>query len=133
MITYGVLEVNGKDKLMERMYQMYFKIKELFEVIKPDYVFLEDTQYQNNFASFQALSQFQGIIMGGLLFEKNIGFQIVQPTTWKSAVGVHGKKRKEQKSSAIQIVKTMFGFKDISEDEAEAILIGKWASETLLK
>lgn len=111
------------------MCQMYFAIKKLYGKVKPNFVFIEDTQYQQNFASFQSLSQMQGVIMG-ILFEKDVGFQVVKPSTWKSGVGVRGRKRKEQKENAIEIVKMIYKI-DASEDEAEAILIGQWGSDIL--
>jgi Holliday junction resolvasome RuvABC endonuclease subunit len=126
LITYGILQANEKEKNpIERMKQMNDKLAKLIDEIKPEFVVFEDTQFQNNYGTFQQLSQMQGILMN-LLFERDIGFTIIQPSAWKSAAGVKGRKRIEQKSSAIQIVKNEFKIEP-SEDEADAILIGVWA------
>jgi len=45
---------------------------------------------------------------------------------------VKGKKRAEQKANAIQIVKDKFNL-SVSDDEADAILIGNFAVNKLLK
>lgn len=111
------------------MKEQYDLIKKLINEHNPDFVVIEGCQYQNNFFTFSQLSQMQGVIFG-ILFERNIGVEIVQPTAWKSAMGVRGKKRLEQKSSAIQIVNHLYDT-IVSEDEAEAILIGCWAIKNI--
>ena len=73
----------------------------------------------------------QGVILS-ILFEKNVGFQIVKPSTWKSVTKVKGRKRKEQKESAMQIVKEKYKI-NVSEDVAEAILIGLWGTKLFQK
>lgn len=133
LISYGKLEVDNADETppIERMNQMHEKISNLICNIKPDFIVFEDVQFQQNYGVFQQLSQLQGIVMA-LLFERNIGFQIVQPTKWKSCFGVKGRKRVEQKANTIQMVKEKYNL-DVSEDEADAIGIGVWAINTLLK
>jgi len=132
LIYYGTLQSDLCEKNpIERMKQMYENIKECIIKHNPDFVVFEDTQFQNNFSTFQQLSQMQGILLA-LLFEKNIGFLIIQPTAWKSFCGVKGKKRQQQKDSAIQIVRDKFNL-SVSEDEADAILIGFWAINKILK
>ena len=111
------------------MKQMCDEIECIIEKYQPDFIVFENVQFQKNYGTFQHLSQLQGIIMA-LLFEKNIGFQIIEPTAWKSVAGVKGRKRTEQKSSAIQIVKDKYNL-EVSEDEADAILIGFWAINKL--
>lgn len=132
LIEYGVLEADKKEKNpIERMKQMCDKINNIIVKHHPDFIVFENVQFQNNYGTFQSLSQLQGIIMA-LLFEKDIGFCIIEPTAWKSVAGVKGRNRAEQKTSAIQIVKSRYNL-DVSEDEADAILIGYWATKTLLK
>lgn len=132
LIEYGFLETNKKeDNPIERMKQMYDEFLLLIDKIKPDFVVFEDTQFQNNYSTYKILSQLQGVLMA-ILFERGIGFQIIQPTAWKSATNVKGRKRIEQKSSAIQTVKSKYNL-NVSEDEADAILIGTWAINKLLK
>jgi len=113
------------------MKQMYDKIKGCLIKINPDFVVFENVQFQKNYGTFQQLSQLQGVLMS-LLFERNIGFQIIEPTAWKAFCGVKGRKRTEQKANAIQLVKDKFNLY-VSEDEADAILIGFWAINKILK
>lgn len=129
---YGTFQSNPSEKNpIERMKQQYDLINKYIKTINPDFVIFEDTQFQNNFSTFQQLSQMQGVLLS-ILFERNIGFLIIQPTAWKSFCGVKGRKRQQQKESAIQIVKNKFNL-SVSEDEADAILIGFWAINEILK
>jgi len=126
LIIYGTLEVDQKEKnYIERIRQMYFKIKELISSNSPDFVVFEGVQYQNNFNTYLQLGNIQGVIMA-YLFELNIGFQIIEPSAWKSFCSIKGKKREEQKKNTQKFVKDKFGL-DVSEDTADAIGIGVWA------
>ena len=111
------------------MNKMYFLIKELIEKHNPDFVVIENVQYQNNFRTYNMLSQMQGIIFA-LLFELNLGFICIEPTAWKSFCSVQGRKRAEQKASIIQIVKDLYNI-NATEDEADAIGIGMWAIKNI--
>jgi Holliday junction resolvasome RuvABC endonuclease subunit len=104
-------------------------IKSLIKQTKPDYIVFENVQFQNNYGTFQQLSQLQGVIMA-YLFETDIGFIIIEPSAWKSCCGIKGRKREEQKKNTQIYVKDKYGF-DVSEDEADAIGIGTWAIKNI--
>lgn len=126
LITYGILEVDQKEKnYVERIKQMNGKIIQLINDNNPDFVVFEDVQFQRNYQTYQFLSQLQGVIMANL-FDLNLGFQIIEPSGWKSFCGIKGKKREEQKKNTQEFVKNKYGI-DVSEDEADAIGIGIWA------
>lgn len=132
LLTYGTLQSESNEKNpIERMKQMYDKIKQCLIKYNPNFVVFENVQFQKNYGTFQQLSQLQGVLMS-LLFERNIGFHMIEPTAWKAFCGVKGKKREEQKANAIQIVKDKYNL-SVSEDEADAILIGFWAINNILK
>ena len=127
---YGILVVDIEEtNSIERMEQMFSKIKDLIGDTKPDYIVFEHCQFQNNYGVFQLLSQLQGIIMA-ILFEIDIGFAIIEPTAWKSFCGVKGRKRKEQKMKTQQFVLEKFN-KTCGEDESDAIAIGWWATNNI--
>ncbi|AHF08580.1 crossover junction endodeoxyribonuclease RuvC [Desulfitobacterium metallireducens] len=126
LITFGILEVDPAEKnIIERMKLMSDKITNLIESLSPDFIVFEDTQFQNNYKTYQQLSQFQGVIML-YLFQINISFCIVKPTEWKAACKIKGRKREEQKLNTIAFVKDKYGL-DVSSDEADSIGIGEWA------
>ena len=124
--TYGLLTANANEKNpIERMKEMNDKIIALINNVKPDYIVLEQVQFQNNYGTFQQLSQLQGVIMA-YLFKINIGFNLIEPTAWKSCCGIKGRKRIEQKANTQKFVKERYKV-DVSEDEADAIGIGYWS------
>ena len=130
LLKYGIVSSNIKENNpLKRMRKMYDEVGILINVKKPDFVVLEEVQFQNNYRTFSQLSQMQGVLFG-LLFERNIGFTCVEATAWKRTFEVKGKNRAEQKASAIQRVKEVYGV-SASEDEADAIGIGVWAVKNL--
>ena len=127
---YGLLTVNKNEKnAIERMKLMSGEIRQLINTIKPDYIVFENVQFQRNYKTYQQLSQLQGVLMA-LLFEIDIGFTIIEPSAWKSSCEIKGKKRAEQKENTQIFVKNKFGI-DVSEDEADAIGIGVWATKNI--
>lgn len=128
--TYGLLNANADEKNpIERMKEMNDKIIALIENVKPDYIVFEQVQFQNNYGTFQQLSRLQGIIMA-YLFHIDIGFNLIEPTAWKSCCGIKGRKRVEQKANTQKFVLEKYNV-DVSEDEADAIGIGYWAISNL--
>lgn len=111
------------------MYNMYFEVKELIDIVKPEYVCLEAVQFQNNYNTYSQLSQLQGVIFS-ILFEEDLPFVLIEPTAWRKFCKITGKKRIEQKASTIQFVKENYG-RDVTEDEADSIGIGVWISNKL--
>lgn len=131
LLRYGCVKSDTNEKNpLERMKNMYCEIKKLIDIYKPDYVVLENTQFQQNFSTYAQLSQLQGVLFT-ILFERDINFCLVQPTKWKSYCGVKGKKRAEQKANTIQIIQQKYNLSKLTEDEADAIGMGLWAVNNL--
>lgn len=125
LINYGVIDVDEDDPAFERMKNMSREIAALINKKRPDYVVIEQVQFQRNYKVYSQLSQLQGVIIQ-LLFERNIPFTLVEPTKWRAYDGIKGAKRKEQKEAAIQTIYNKYNIM-VTEDTAEAIGIGLWA------
>ena len=108
---------------------MINQIEELVKSEKPNFVVFEDVQKQQSLAVYKQLAQFQGIVMK-LLFDYDLGFNIVEPSKWRSFSGIKGKKRNEQKQNAIKFIEDKYGIL-VPEDEAEAICIGEWSCKNI--
>ena len=96
---------------------------------KPDLIVLEDIQYQNNILTFKTLA----MLLGSSLVScaaKNVKTETVLSKVWRSNFMINGKTRIEQKKQAIDKVNLMYGLA-LTDDEAEAILIGKYAVDKL--
>lgn len=132
MIGYGLLNSNiKKNNPIERMKTMGKLISNKIDEINPDFVIVEGVQFQNNYRTYSQLSQMQGVIFN-ILFERNIPLSLIEPTAWKAYSKIKGKKRIEQKANTIQMVKNKFNI-DVTEDEADAIGIGIWATNNIDK
>jgi Holliday junction resolvasome RuvABC endonuclease subunit len=116
---------------VERMKYMYDGVKRLIKEHEPNYIVIEQTQFQNSYKVYSLLSQLQGVLFS-LFFETDIGFTVIEPTAWKSCFGIVGKGRAAQKASTIQRVRDLYGI-DATEDAADAIGIGAWGIKNIKK
>lgn len=102
---------------------------------QPDEVVFEDIQLQkftvngmegDAVLTYKKLAHLQGVLKN-YCYEIGMPYQIVSPSTWRAHSNVKGKTRTDKKKSAQLIIK---GFYDISvtQDEADALLIGRWAA-----
>lgn len=135
LIKYGIFKTDLKDEIARDN-----KIKEwlinLVETYNPDLVGIEDIQLQqlgggsNNVAgvtTYKVLAHLQGILME-TLYALKIPYRICHQKTWRSYCGVKGRSRTDQKKSAQLLIQKWYDLK-VSEDEADAICIGKFLSE----
>lgn len=130
LINYGTVSAPEDLEPIDRICVMYEKVKALIDEVNPDYVCIEDTQFQKNQNVYKRLSQMQGLVFA-ILVDKDIGFCIVEPSSWKSYAGIKSRKREEQKKETIEFVKNEYKIKKPTEDEADSIAIGHWAINNL--
>ena len=102
------------------------KVKTLIEENNITEVVLEDIQMQgnvaNNVQTFKTLAEVFGVI-SELLVEMDIPQSAVLASSWKSALGIRGRARAEQKRNAQIWVTTTYSKKP-TQDECDAICIG---------
>ena len=130
LIYYGTFEAEDNSNEIIRD----SKVKEwLISMVKnwePDLIGLEGIQYEERVGvtTFETLARLQGILME-TLYELGIPYKICPTQTWRAHCGVKGRHRIEKKRSMKEIAKKLFDIK-VTEDEADAIGIGKYLSET---
>lgn len=138
LVSYGANTSKGKDSI-EKISNTKYWVASLIEKWKPDEVILEDIQLQSgvnkenfvgdtNVVTFKKLAHLQGTIMN-YVFEKQIPFRIVPPATWRNYSQIKGKYRTDKKKNAQLKIKNFYDI-SVTEDEADAILIGRWAAST---
>lgn len=103
----------------------------------PDMVVFEDIQlqsYKKNetekaeaVVTYKKLAHLQGVLKN-FCYEMNIPYKIAPPGTWRTHSSVKGNNRTDQKRSAQLIVKKLYDI-NVTQDEADAILIGRWAAD----
>lgn len=97
---------------------------------KPDLIIVEDIQEQNNLALFKKLSMLLGSTIVSIK-KSGIPYHLVGNTVWRSHFMIKGT-RENEKLQAMNKVQQMFGML-VTDDVAEAILIGKYAVDALDK
>lgn len=130
LIDFGAFETTqGTD--IERSVQVKQWMISLIDQFEIDFVGLEGIQYQSaaGVTTFETLARLQGILAATCVEEKT-PYKIVPTNTWRSHCGVKGKTRPDRKRSMQRLVKDWFSLQP-SEDECDAIGIGKYFSDTM--
>ena len=134
LIRYGVLEVSGKEEV-ERFHEVKAWLISMIAIWEPDLIALEGIQYQANISmgvtTFQTLARLQGILLD-TCYEQNIPCMVCPTNTWRAHCGVKGRARSDKKKSMQLLVKQWFDI-SVTDDESDAIGIGKYASDSFKK
>ena len=133
LVAHGVIssDINENDYI-KRIKKTSELVEQLINKYKPDYTVIEGVQYQKNLNTYHQLSCNQGSIMK-ILFDKKIEFDIVPVNTWRSFNKIKGnEKREKQKEAAIALVNELYKI-EATDDECEAILIGRYITEKIIK
>ena len=132
LLTYGTFETQAEDEITRDITVKNWLIS-MVKNWEPDLVALEGIQYQQQVGvtTFETLARLQGILMG-CLYELKIPYIICHTQVWRAHCDVKGKTRADKKKSMQLIVKKWFDI-SVSNDCADAIGIGKYATDTHLK
>jgi Holliday junction resolvasome RuvABC endonuclease subunit len=127
LVKYGKFNAELiSDNIGERLEYIRNKVKELINENGIEEVIIEDIQMQgnvvNNVQTFKTLAEVFGVI-SELLVEMKIPQSAVLASSWKSALGIKGRARAEQKRNAQQWVVDTYSVKP-TQDECDAICIG---------
>jgi len=144
LIKYGTFETELTDEI-ERDHALKVWLVNMINNWKPDLVGLEDIQLQNfgekgkgkefsnnngvGIQTYKVLAHLQGILME-TCFENRISYVICPPATWRAHCKVTGKTKSDKKRSMQIKVKELFDI-SVTNDEADAIGIGKYLSEKM--
>lgn len=112
--------------IAKRLMKIRNKVEELINEFCIEKIILEDIQCQgnvvNNLETFKILAEVIGVLTE-LAAEKNLSYELVYSTVWKSTLQIKGRTRPEQKKNAQQYVLNTYG-KKVTQDESDAICIG---------
>ena len=131
LVRYGFKDSNGGNSV-ERISKTKQWVASMIQQWRPDIVVFEDIQLQSingNEAvmTYKKLAHLQGVLEN-YCYESRIPFKVVPPATWRSANKIKSRNRTDQKKNAQILVKQLYDV-NVSQDEADAILIGRWAVE----
>lgn len=115
-----------------RLKKIRQKVESLIDQYSPDVLVLEDIQLQkavgNNVVTYKVLAQVIGVLTE-LAAEKELKYELVHSSTWKSSLGIGGRTRPEQKKNAQTYVEKTYSLK-VSQDQSDAICIGAYYMNT---
>lgn len=135
LIKYGTFSVQGDDTMVRNIELRNWMIS-IIKSWQIDAVGIEGIQFQTNVSggarvgvtTFEALARLQGVLMAALE-DLQIPYKVCHTQTWRSYCKVKGRSRTDKKRSMQLIIKNQYDV-SVSEDEADAIGIGKFMNET---
>ncbi len=133
LVNYGTFKTNSILTSTERINQVKNWLKVALNEWQPDFVGIENIQLQSYGArnltqvkTFQTLANLQGVILD-TIFEACIDSDTVYPSEWRSYCGINdGDSHRDAKKKAAQAKVITWYNIDCTEDEADAICIGKY-------
>lgn len=136
LVKYGKFCTN-EDQIIARIHEVKIWLMNMINNIEPDLIAIEGIQLQDNkekrmgVTTFQDLAWLQGVLLE-CAHELNVQCEICHTATWRNHCKVKGRSRTDKKRSMQLIAKTWFDI-SVSEDEADAIGIGKYAADNFTK
>lgn len=138
LIRYGTYTTSYNDAI-ERANAVKVWLINMINNWHPDIIGIEGIQFQEKggdgnergrmgVTTFQTLAWLQGILMDTCL-ELDIPYEICPTNTWRKHCGVKGQKRHDKKRSMQLLAKKWYDV-SVTEDEADAIGIGKFVADS---
>lgn len=132
LVKYGLFETSLDDEIA-RDHAIKEWLINMINAWQIDIVGIEGIQYQQNMGvtTFEMLARLQGILME-TLYELKIPYKICPTNTWRAHCKVKGRTRTDRKRSMQLLAKQWFDI-SVTDDEADAIGIGKYIADTSIK
>lgn len=134
LIKYGKFETNYEDEIA-RDHDIKNWFISMINTWQPDCIGIEGIQLQEKSEErrmgvtvFETLARLQGILME-TAYSLGIKYKICPTNTWRAHCGVKGQKRTDKKKSMQLLAKKWYDV-TLVDDEADAIGIGKYISDT---
>ena len=134
LVGYGTYKTSASLPAVERINQVKNWLKAALKEWEPDFVGVENIQLQKygnrdtdvQVKTFQTLANLQGVLLD-IIFEACIDSDLVRPSEWRSYCGINdGDQHREAKKKQAQAKVKVWYDMNCSEDEADAICIGKY-------
>ena len=132
LIQYGSFTSEGNSS-EEKIAYVKNRVRGMVQSWRADYIVLEDIQLQSfgdetintiGVTTFKSLAWLQGVLIN-LFYEMGANYKLAHTGTWRKHCGIKGKSRADKKKSAQLLVEDFYG-KKVTQDEADAICIGRY-------
>ena len=134
LVNYGVFKATQQDE-SKRIHEIKQWTLSMIDNYKPDLIGIEGIQFQEESSGhqmgitvFQTLARLQGVLIETCV-ELELPFEVAPTNTWRAHCGVKGRARADRKKSMQLLVKKWYDI-SVTDDESDAIGIGKFVSET---
>jgi Holliday junction resolvasome RuvABC endonuclease subunit len=140
LVRYGIFNTSLESE-EERIEMVKMWLISMVDSWNPDFVALEDIQLQQlggkqivnsdnvvGVKTFKVLAHLQGVLINTLI-ELKIPYILCPTNTWRNHCKVKGRTKTDKKKSMQIIVKKTFDI-SVTNDESDAIGIGKYAADT---
>lgn len=130
LVSYGTFKTDVDKNTEERIHQVKTWLQSAIRAWTPDFVGIEHIQlqvhaYAQNVETYRVLANLQGVLLD-TLFEECIDHNLAYATEWRKYCNINTEKGRENKKKIAQEkVKQWYG-QDCTQDEADAICIGKY-------
>lgn len=125
-VKWGIFKTTNTAPIDERLRQIWNFLNSLSVKDSMDLIVFEDCQQQQNAQTYHKLSMVKAIILLWCNIN-NKQYKIYSPSSWRNLCGGnYGRKREEQKITAINKVKEWYNI-EANSDICDAINIGKAA------
>ena len=141
LVGFGIFKTTASLPATERINQVKNWLKAAIKEWQPDFIGIENIQLQKygtkatdvQVKTFQTLANLQGVLLD-IIFEACIDHELVYPSEWRSYCGINdGDQHRDPKKKQAQAKVKIWYNMDCSEDEADAICIGKYFCGKLKK
>ena len=134
LVNFGVFKTTMNEE-MARCTEIKSWLISMINNWNPDFVGFEGIQFQNSsdgvrtmgVTVFETLAHLQGILMQ-TCYELDVKYDTCSTNTWRAHCGVKGRTRTDKKRSMQLLVKQWYDL-SVSDDESDAIGIGKYYAE----
>lgn len=141
LVGYGTYKTSSSLPAVERINQVKNWLKAALKEWEPDFIGIENIQLQKygnrdtdvQVKTFQTLANLQGVLLD-VIFEACIDCDLVRPSEWRSYCGISdGDQHRDARKKAAQAKVKIWYDMVCTEDEADAICIGKYFCGKLKK
>ena len=129
LVSYGTYKADASKDATERINEVKHWLEAVIKEWQPDFVGIEHIQLQSfgkgqQVEMYRVLANLQGVLID-TLFENQIPYDLAYSVTWRKYCAIEESGRENKKKAAQEKVKVWYN-QDCTQDEADAICIGKY-------